>query len=52
MATVQSPLTRVQDLLDQLQQEVNVDRSPAAPPPSKLSANLRPCPDWAACESR
>jgi hypothetical protein len=51
MATVSSPLIRVHGLLDQLQQAVNVDHSPYAQPPSKLSA-LRPCPYWAACKSR
>ena len=49
MATAQSPLTRVHDLLDQLQQEVMPNGS--SHHPSKLSSGKRPGFDWAWCES-
>lgn len=50
MATAQSPLTRVHDLLDQLQQEVTANSS-SHHHPSKLSSGKRPGFDWAWCES-
>ncbi|MGD1905909.1 MAG: hypothetical protein ACFB0C_07945 [Leptolyngbyaceae cyanobacterium] len=50
MATAQSSLTRVHNLLDQLQEEVRADGA-TSHPPAKLSSGKRPGFDWAWCES-